>query len=98
MWIRFGRWLELGLHFGTRHTRFDELDRYLVHASLRFGNSEWNYGPDRALEPINTSLGTVPRPRIDLYPDPEPLRWGVSRVVSASDRPAGNTRYRSFSR
>lgn len=98
MWIRFGKWIEVGVHFGTQHTGFDVLDRYLVHASLRVGNSEWNHGPDHPLGPTNTLSGHVPTPRIDLYPDPEPLRWGVRRVVSASDRSEGDTRHRSFSR
>jgi hypothetical protein len=88
MWVRFGRWLEVGVHFGRQHACFDALDRYLVHASLRFGTSEWNYGPDRLRGPLNTALASLPSPRIDLHPDPEPLRWGVRKIVSASNHPA----------
>jgi hypothetical protein len=96
MWVRFGRWVELGLHFG-RQNRRSSPDGYLIHASLRFGNSEWNYGPGRPYEPISRSLGS-PAPRIDLHPDPEPLRWGVRKVVSASNHSVVDTTQRSSNR
>ena len=79
MWVRFGRWMELGVHFGRQHRSVEVLDRYLVHATIRFGQSEWNYGPDHPIGPINTPLVSLPTPRMDLYPDPEPLRWGVRK-------------------
>ena len=91
MWIRFGRWVELGVHFGRQHRSLEVLDRYLVHASVRFGKSEWNYGPDRPFGPINTPRVGLTAPSIDLYPDPEPLRWGVRKVVSATSDSAIKT-------
>ena len=87
MWVRFGRWLEVGVHFGRQQACLDALDRYLVHASLRFGTSEWNYGPDRVRGPLNPAVSSLPSPRIDLHPDPEPLRWGVRKFPSASNHP-----------
>ena len=92
MWVRFGRWMEMGVHFGMQHTNVDVVDRYLVHASLRFGKHQWNYGPDRPLEPMNAALGTEPTPRTDLHTDPEPLRWGVRKVGNASNYPEVDTR------
>jgi hypothetical protein len=70
----------------------DALDRYLGHASVRCGNREWNYGPDL---PVKTVSGPVCNPlpsRIDLYPDPEPLRWGIRKAVSASSHPVEECR------
>ena len=98
MWVRFGRWVELGVHFGRQNTSVDVLDRYLMHASVRFGKREWNHGPDRPIGPIDTSLGNLAAPCIDLYPDPEPLRWGVRKVVSTSSCSAVDTKHRPFSR
>lgn len=88
MWIRFGRWVELGVHFG-RQNPVEVLDRHLVYAAVRFGNREWTYGP-RTAGRIN-ALVDLPAPRIDLYPDPEPLRWGVRKVVSATSDSAIKT-------
>ena len=85
MWVRFGRWIELGVHFGRQNRSIEVLDGYTVHASLRFGQREWNYGPHRPIGPMKTPLGVPPAARIDLYPDPEPLRWGVRKVVSPAD-------------
>ena len=54
------------------------LDRCLIHASLRFGNSERNYGPTLPLGPMSTPFGTVTMPRIGLHADSEPLRWAFA--------------------
>lgn len=80
MWVRFGRWVELGVHFGRQNRSEEVVDRYLVHASLRLGKCEWNYGPDRPVRPIYTAFGIPPSARIDPYPEPEPLRWGVRKA------------------
>ena len=84
MWIRFGRWVELGIHFGRQYTRVDVLDRYHVHAAVRFGKNEWNHGPRRQelSRHLNTPTGSPPSPCLNQYPDPEPLRWGIRRIVS----------------
>lgn len=83
MWLRIGRWIELGVHVGRQNRRFDGLDRYLVHGSLRLGKREWNHGPlrEEMMPPLNTHGGSTLPPLIDMYPDPEPLRWGVRKVV-----------------
>jgi hypothetical protein len=84
MWVRFGRWMELGVHFGRQNTRVDVLDRYLVHAAVRFGQKEWTRGPRR--QEISRHPSMVPgrpgSPCLPLYPDPEPLRWGIKKIVS----------------
>lgn len=92
MWVRFGRWVELGVHFGRQHSRMDALDRYLVHASVRCGNREWNYGPGLATRTVSAPLDDLRSSPIDRYPDPEPLRWGVRKVLSASSSPAEECR------
>ncbi len=87
MWLRLGRWVELGVHLGTRNRRSELLDRYLVHAAVRIGKSEWYHGPDR---PEPSGYRSAHHIRITssatLYPDPEPFSWGISKVaISASD-------------
>ena len=32
MWVRFGRWIELGVHFGRQNRSIEVLDGYTVHA------------------------------------------------------------------
>jgi hypothetical protein len=96
MWVRLGRWVEFGIHFGRQNRSIEALDRYLVHASLRCGNREWKHGPDYLNETRIPPLGNLPSARIDLYPDPEPLRWGVRKVVSASGPSARDTEHRSY--
>jgi hypothetical protein len=95
MWVRFGRWMELGVHFGRQNTRVDVQDRYLVHAAVRFGQKEWNRGPRRqeiSRHP-NMLLASPGSPCLPLYPDPEPLRWGIRKIVSGVSHSAGDTNY-----
>jgi hypothetical protein len=98
MWVRFGRWVELGIHFGTQHTLVDVLDRYLVHASVRVGKNEWNHGPRRqeVSRHLNTPSGSPPFPYVHLYPDPEPLRWGIRKIVSGVSHSAVDTKHPAF--
>lgn len=86
MWLRVGRWVELGVHFGTRNTRLEVPDRYLVHASVRFGKSEWYHSPDRPemTGDLNAHHSRTPYPRVDRYPDPEPLSWGTRKVTTSA--------------
>lgn len=82
MWVRLGRWVEMGVHFGTRNVRLQVQSRYLVHVSVRFGNSEWYHGPNR-LETsgdLNVEYSPGLAPRVDPYPDPEPLSWGIQKI------------------
>jgi hypothetical protein len=90
MWARFGRWLELGVHFGRQNTRVEVQDRYLVHAAVRFGQKEWTRGPRRH---PNMLLGRPASPRLHLYPDPEPFRWGIRKIVSGVSHSAGDTNH-----
>jgi hypothetical protein len=86
MWVRLGRWVKMGVHFGTRNVRLQVPDRYLVHISVRFGRSEWYHGPNRLETSGDLRVEYSPSfaPRVDLYPDPEPLRWGVGKIMSAA--------------
>jgi hypothetical protein len=86
MWLRLGRWVALGVHFGTQNRRTEAPDRYLVHASVRFGKSEWYHGPDRPdmTGDLNAQHKRTPHSRMDLYPDPEPLSWGIRKVTTAA--------------
>ena len=81
MWLRLGRWVELGVHFGTPNRRLDSADRYHIHAAVRFGKREWYHGPFRRepAEDINAHSSGCPQPPVELYPDPEPLSWGIRR-------------------
>lgn len=83
MWFRLGRWVALGMHFGTHNRRTEAPDRYLIHASVRFGKSEWYHGPDRAemTGDLNAYHNRTPHSRVNLYPDPEPLSWGIRKVT-----------------
>lgn len=100
MWVRFGNGVELGVHFGRQYTRVDVLDRSLVHASLRFGKSEWNHGPrpQGTARQLNTLSGSSFCPWENLDPDPEPLRWGVRKVVSGASITPVETKHPAFSR
>ncbi len=86
MWLRLGRWVELGVHFGTWNTRLEVPDRHLVHASVRVGNREWYHGPDRPemTGDLNAHHSRTPYSRVDLYPDPEPLSWGIRKVATSA--------------
>lgn len=83
MWLRFGRWVEVGVHFGRQNARLERFDRHFVLASLRVGKREWTYGSDRLVKAVHLPLDSFPS-LIDLYPDPEPLRWGVRKHVTIS--------------
>jgi hypothetical protein len=86
MWLRVGRWVEFGVHFGTRNMRLEMPNRYLVHASVRFGKSEWYHGPDRPemTEELNAHHNRTLCPPVDRYPDPEPLRWGTRKTTMST--------------
>ena len=85
MWLRLGRWVEFGLHFGRQNRRSTVPDRYLVHASIRVGKKEWYHGPDRSevTRDITAHPSRSPYPRVDHHPDPEPLSWGIRKVATS---------------
>ena len=95
MWVHFGSWMELGIHFGRQNTRFDVEDRYLVHAAVRFGKKEWHRGPrgQEINRPQNMLPGSPGSSCLHLYPDPEPLRWGIRKIVSGVTHSAVDTNY-----
>ena len=47
MWFRFGKWIEIGMHFGSLNKQGGMPSRYLIHATARCGTREWYHGPVR---------------------------------------------------
>ncbi len=47
MWFRFGKWIEIGMHFGSANEHGGLPSRHLLHARARWGKSEWYHGPAR---------------------------------------------------
>lgn len=37
MLLRFGKWIELGIHFGSPNRAGDVPDTHVIHAAIRFG-------------------------------------------------------------
>ncbi|MCC2641373.1 MAG: hypothetical protein K0S45_1786 [Nitrospira sp.] len=73
MWLRIGTWIELGMHIGSPDRRGEPPDRYLVHAAVRFGTTQWHYGPappNPTADPV-ASLQPAPQPTLVLHPEPE---------------------------
>lgn len=97
MWLRLGRWVELGVHFGMRNMRLEASDRYLVHASVRVGKREWYHGPDRPemTGDLNPPPSRNPDFRVDLYPDPEPLSWGIRKVATSATQAGMDAKQRT---
>ncbi len=62
MWLQFGRWLELGFHFGSPHRVGDVLDTHVIHVAIRLGKREWSRGPRPAIPclPIPSALPVLP--------------------------------------
>lgn len=97
MWLRLGRWVELGVHFGTRNTPLEVPDRYCVHASVRFGKTEWYHGPDRPeiTRELNAHRSRTLDPHVDLYLDPEPLSWGIRKVTTSDSHVGVDVKHRT---
>ena len=100
MWVRFGRWVQLGVHFGRQNTRLEVMERHFVNACLRLGEREWNHGPRREElgQPLNPPFGSPLSPWENMHPDPEPLRWGVRKVVRGASLTPVETKHRVFRR
>lgn len=62
MWFRIGKWIELGLHFGSPDKSGEVPSRYLIHARVRWGEYEWYHGPVCPNQTIHQegTLGPVP--------------------------------------
>jgi hypothetical protein len=45
MWFQFGRWIALGIHFGSPHRVSDAPDTHLIHAAIRVGTRTWSRNP-----------------------------------------------------
>ncbi len=81
MWFRIGKWIELGVHFGSPNKSGEAPGRYLIHARVRWRESEWHHGPVRIHETVHrdATLGTIPqRPvyfRATLEPVASPHLW-----------------------
>ncbi len=62
MWFRFGKWLALGIHFGSAHRVSDVPDTHVIHAAIRLGTREWSRGPRLAIPclPIPSAVPVLP--------------------------------------
>jgi hypothetical protein len=82
MWVRIGRWVEMGIHFGTGNRRLHVQNRYLVHVAVRLGKTEWYYGPHSLETSGNLSMveSASCTPHGEAYLDPEPLSWGIQKT------------------
>ena len=53
MWFRIGKWIELGVHFGSANERGGIPSRHFLHATVRWGEIEWYHGPVRVNQPAH---------------------------------------------
>ena len=62
MWFQFGRWIALGIHFGSPHRGRAVPDTHVIHASLRLGTREWSRDPRPAIMhlPIPSAVPALP--------------------------------------
>ena len=78
MWFRFGRWIALGIHFGSPHRVSEALDTHLIHAAIRLGTRKWSRNPRPAVTPLRipSAIPTLP---VQMPPEhdaaPEPPLW-----------------------
>lgn len=81
MWFRIGRWIELGVHFGSPNKCGEVPSRYLFHATVRWGESEWYHGPVRLNKTAHhdATFGSIPPLpvyfRSKLEPTTQPHLW-----------------------
>ena len=81
MWLRLGKWMEIGMHFGSQNYRSTMPDRRLVHIAVRFGTSEWHHGPvpGTLTSDQHAYAGLSPQPRVSRRTAPDlltqPLLW-----------------------
>ena len=75
MRLRVGRWIELAIHFGSPDRVGLLPDRYLVHAVVRCGTSQWHHGPVCPVPAAHHHAASVPRPQphLSLHTDPESM-------------------------
>lgn len=74
MWLRLGKWIELGVHFGSPNRRGQAPDGNLIHAAVRFGTSQWYHGPVPLAPPAadhDASSGPGPEPYQYRHTEPE---------------------------
>jgi hypothetical protein len=77
MWFQFGRWIALGIHFGSPHRVSDAPDTHLIHAAIRVGTRTWSRNP----RPVITHLpipSAVPALPVQMPPEYES---GTSRPL-----------------
>ena len=70
MWLRFGKWLALGIHFGSQNRGGDVPARHVIHAAIRLGAREWSHGPSPTVTHLpNPSF--IPTPPVQRHPEAE---------------------------
>lgn len=74
MRLRLGIWLELAIHFGSQDWANFLPDKYLVHAAVRCGTSQWSHGPGSPTPSggYASFSDPVPRPHLS-YTEPESM-------------------------
>lgn len=72
MWLRLGKWIELGVHFGSANRHGQMLEGYLVHAAVRCGTSQWYHGPVPPTPAADQDASSTPAPQPHLYLHAEP--------------------------
>ena len=75
MWFRFGKWIEIGLHFGSANERGGVPSRYFLHVRARWGRSEWYHGPVRLHKtaPSDAAPAETVAPRVHFISTLEPV-------------------------
>ena len=78
MWFRFGKWLALGIHFGSPYRAREVPDTHVIHAAVRLGTREWSRGPGPAITPLPIP-SAVPALPVQMPPEyespPSPPLW-----------------------
>jgi hypothetical protein len=70
MWFQFGRWIALGIHFGSPHRVSDARDTHLIHAAIRVGTRTWSRNPRLAITPLPIPSAIPIRP-VQMPPEDE---------------------------
>ena len=78
MRLRIGKWIELALHFGSPDRVSSLPDRYLVHAVVRCGTSQWHHGPVCTAPAAQHFVASNPRtqPHLSFYTESESMAPG----------------------
>ena len=71
MWFQFGRWIALGIHFGSPHRVSEAPDTHLIHTAIRVGTRTWSRNPRPALTPPLRIPSAIPTLPVQMPPEHE---------------------------